>query len=112
MEAKISARAVDYMKSFIDTYPEARHIDEVSLGRWYIDKTHYIIRGSDYTLYLERQGLKIDARKIWNILLQQGVGFDMATVRGVQTQVWKIPVEMYGAPKTKFSRMELLNENF
>jgi hypothetical protein len=112
MEAKISARAVDYMKSFIDSYPQARHIDEVSLGRWFVDNNHYIMRGSDYTLYLERQGLKIDTRRLWNVLTGQGVVFGTESVRGIPTQVWKIPLSMYGAPKGKFTRMEIADENF
>lgn len=111
IEAKFSTRILEYLHSFLDMYPQGRTLDELSMGRWFVTGTHYVFRGTDFLIFLERQGARVDPRKVWNVVSSFGVAFQTMQIRGVQTQVWQAPISMY-LPKDSISKPETKIEDF
>jgi len=106
-EAKCTFRILEQTKSFFEQTPMGRTIDELSIGRWIIADGHYVFRGVDFILFLERQGLKFDPRKVWHTLSMHEVVFGISLIRGIPTQTWHAPVTMYGRSKTPLMTPEI-----
>ena len=113
VEAKTSYKLVEFLRSFFETTPEGRTIDELSIGRWVKQHSHYVFRGADFYSYLDRQGVKLDARKIWQALNMNEVVFSQSLVRGVTIQTWHAPISTYGRVKSALAVPEIDHyENF
>jgi len=106
-EAKFTFRILEQTKSFFEQTPMGRTIDELSIGRWIVADGHYVFRGVDFILFLERQGMKFDPRKVWHTLSMHEVVFGASTIRGLSTQTWHAPLSMYGRSKTPLTTPEI-----
>lgn len=106
-EAKFTYKILDMTKSFFEQTPTGRTIDELSIGRWVIEDGYYVFRGIDFMLFLERQGMKFDPRKVWHTLSMHEVVFGNSVIRGIPTQTWHAPIHIYGRSRTNLSTPEI-----
>lgn len=92
-ESRQSSRINQYALQYLMNTPPARVKDEVLLGRpWYDKDTDMIcFRGNDLIRYLDNNGIRAEARKIWSSLRDSGTEHGQIKVKNTVAQVWKIP---------------------
>ena len=87
-------RATHHIEQFFNLVPPAKTPAEILLGRHWTDDatglTHF--RGNDLIRFLETQGLRIEARKVWTTMVAIGTKHASIQVRGKSTAVWSVPL--------------------
>lgn len=93
VESRQASRISQYALQYLLNTPPARVRDEILVGRPWYEKSQEVImfRGNDMIRYLENNGMKSEARKIWASLRENGAGHQNVNLKGASVQVWTIP---------------------
>jgi hypothetical protein len=95
-ESRRSSRINQYAHQFLANTPPARTLEEMVMGKPYLDKETDTImfQGNDLIRYLENQGIKAEARSIWASLRETGAEHGSVRTKKGMRQVWKIKAEL------------------
>jgi hypothetical protein len=111
LESSVATRVAQYATQYLTNTPPARTIDEILLGRPYYDTNGMInFRGNDLIRYLENNGMKIEARKIWVALMEAGAEHGNIRLKSSNVQVWKLPAILI--PKLDISMPVEITDSF
>lgn len=92
-ESRQSSRINQFAFQYLMNTPPARVRDEILLGRPWVDaETNMIMfRGNDLIKYLENNGVRAEARKIWASLRDNGALHQQIRVKNQTAHLWCIP---------------------
>ena len=95
METRISTRVNQYVHLYLTNTPLGETKEELSIGRpWYCSEDGFIyFRGNDLIRFLENNGLRIEARKIWTSLRESGTMHRQLNLGRTVSQVWYVKAE-------------------
>jgi hypothetical protein len=95
-ESRRSSRINQYAYQFLANTPPARTLEEITLGRPFLEKeTNLILFEGNYLIrYLENNGIKAEARAIWTSLRETGAEHGMVKTKKGNRQVWKVKAEL------------------
>lgn len=95
-ESRRSSRINQYAYQFLANTPPARTIEELTIGRPYLEKETGLIlfQGNDLIRYLENNGIKAEARSIWASLRETGAEHGMIKTKKGNKQVWKVKASL------------------
>lgn len=72
-EVRITDRVVDMLPRFFASTPSGNSSSDLTIGRWVANDDSYYFRPIDFILFLNRNEIKPDMRKIWPTLMDVGV---------------------------------------
>lgn len=95
-ESRRSSRINQHAYQFIANTPVAKVLDEVRLGRPFLDKATdtILFHGDALIRYLENHGIKAEPRSIWASLRDTGAEFGAVMTSKGRLPVWKIKKEL------------------
>lgn len=112
VESRQASRINQYAFQFLMNTPPARNKDEILLGRPWLERSSQMImfRGNDLIKYLDNNGIRTEARKIWASLRESGTEHAQIKIKSMVTQVWKIPAHL--VPEISLDLPPDINEGF
>lgn len=112
VESRQASRINQYAFQYLMNTPPARVKDEILVGRpWYDKETDMILfRGNDLIKYLDNNGIKAEARKIWASLRDNGADHMQTKIKNVVAQVWRIQKSLI--PEVSLDLPPDMNEEF
>lgn len=95
-ESRRSARINQYAFLFLNNTPPARKVEELTIGRPYLDPDTdtILFQGNDLIRYLDNQGIRVEARAVWSSLREIGAEYGSVKTKKGSVPVWKIKAEL------------------
>lgn len=89
-ETRVDSRVNQYVQQYLRNTPTGDSRDELLLGRPWLDETkkRVYFRGNDLIRFLENNGIRLEARKIWNSLRNSGTGHGQISIGKTVIQAW------------------------
>lgn len=109
LETRMNSRVNQYVYQYLTNTPEGDSREEMLLGRPWKDANTGLtyFRGNDLIRFLDNNGLRLEARKVWNSLRESGTQHKQMSVGGATIQVWYVPtahIEPEEIPQPEFAK--------
>lgn len=89
-ETRLNTRINQYVLQYLMNTPTTENKEELLMGRpWKDPATGKIFfRGNDLIKFLENNGIRVEARKIWNSLRESGTHHKQMSINRMTVQLW------------------------
>lgn len=93
-ETRVAPRVNQYVRQFLINTPAGESREELSIGRpWHDYSTGMVyFRGNDLIRFLDNNNIRLEPRKVWNSLRENGTGHRQIKLGNTTAQVWFVPL--------------------